>query len=50
MQSNLDKLSLQLLLKYFNCLQWPRNGQRKILTRGALGTDPLDCDGQDVFW
>ena len=49
-QSNLDKLSLQLLLKYFNCLQWPCNGQRKILTRGTLGADPLACDGQDVFW
>ena len=49
-QSNLDKLSLQLLLKCFNCLQWPCNGQRKILTQGALGADPLDCNGQDVFW
>ena len=50
MQSNLDKLSLQLLLKYFDCLQWPCNGQRKILTWGTLGADHLDCDGQDVFW
>ena len=50
MQSNLDKLSLQLLLKCFNCLQWPCNGQRKILTQGALEADPLDCNGQDVFW
>ena len=49
-QSNLDKLSLQLLLKCFNCLQWPGNGQRYILTQGALGADPLDCNGQDVFW
>ena len=50
MESNLDKLSLQLLLKYFNCLQWPCNGQRKILTQGTLGADPLACNGQDVFW